>query len=80
MNLSTIPSKVYDHYHGLDFTTLEEAMYESIILCSSGTSQNPDYPTTFDSHLVAALGIPWAHAVSIRLVLESRSGWFVPSR
>ncbi|PIN16604.1 DNA repair protein RAD51/RHP55 [Handroanthus impetiginosus] len=28
----------------------------------------------FDSHLVAALGIQWAHAVSIRLVLESRSG------
>ncbi|KAI3461487.1 hypothetical protein Pfo_018150 [Paulownia fortunei] len=28
----------------------------------------------FDSHLVAALGIHWAHAVSIRLVLESRSG------
>ncbi|KAL8516133.1 hypothetical protein ACS0TY_014704 [Phlomoides rotata] len=27
-----------------------------------------------DSHLVAALGIHWAHAVSIRLVLESRSG------
>lgn len=28
----------------------------------------------FDYHLVAALGIHWAHAVSIRLVLESRSG------
>ncbi|CAH1418301.1 unnamed protein product [Lactuca virosa] len=28
----------------------------------------------FDSHLVAALGIHWAHAVTIRLVLESRSG------
>nr|GEU75519.1 pentatricopeptide repeat-containing protein At2g02750 [Tanacetum cinerariifolium] len=27
-----------------------------------------------DSHLVAALGIHWAHAVTIRLVLESRSG------
>ncbi|XP_071915666.1 DNA repair protein RAD51 homolog 2-like isoform X4 [Coffea arabica] len=36
--------------------------------------QNLDFPTTFDSHLVAALGIPWAHAVSIRLVLESKSG------
>ncbi|KAK6159310.1 hypothetical protein DH2020_006624 [Rehmannia glutinosa] len=31
-------------------------------------------PSKFDSHLVAALGIHWAHAVSIRLVLESRSG------
>ncbi|KAL4587609.1 hypothetical protein LXL04_000481 [Taraxacum kok-saghyz] len=29
---------------------------------------------SFDSHLVAALGIHWAHAVTIRLVLESRSG------
>ncbi|PWA64607.1 AAA+ ATPase domain-containing protein [Artemisia annua] len=27
-----------------------------------------------DSHLVAALGIHWAHAVTVRLVLESRSG------
>ncbi|KAK4441136.1 DNA repair protein [Sesamum alatum] len=31
-------------------------------------------PSNFDSHLVAALGIHWAHAVTIRLVLESRSG------
>ncbi|XP_009625924.1 DNA repair protein RAD51 homolog 2 isoform X1 [Nicotiana tomentosiformis] len=30
--------------------------------------------TNLDSHLVAALGIHWAHAVSIRLVFESRSG------
>ncbi|GMH11980.1 hypothetical protein Nepgr_013821 [Nepenthes gracilis] len=30
--------------------------------------------TRFDSHLVAALGIHWAHAVSIRLVLEAISG------
>ncbi|XP_072081635.1 DNA repair protein RAD51 homolog 2 isoform X2 [Arachis hypogaea] len=28
----------------------------------------------YDSHLVAALGINWAHAVTIRLVLEARSG------
>lgn len=28
----------------------------------------------FDYHLVAALGIHWAHAITIRLVLESRSG------
>lgn len=27
-----------------------------------------------DSHLVAALGLHWAHAVSVRLILESRSG------
>ncbi|XP_062171365.1 DNA repair protein RAD51 homolog 2 isoform X1 [Alnus glutinosa] len=28
----------------------------------------------YDSHLVAALGVHWAHAVTIRLVLESKSG------
>jgi hypothetical protein len=27
-----------------------------------------------ESHLVAALGIQWAHAVTIRLVFESHSG------
>ncbi|KAL2239786.1 UNVERIFIED_CONTAM: DNA repair protein RAD51, partial [Sesamum indicum] len=31
-------------------------------------------PPNFNSHLVAALGIHWAHAVTIRLVLEFRSG------
>lgn len=31
-------------------------------------------PERFDSHLVAALGINWAHAVTIRLVLEAHSG------
>ncbi|KAI4322203.1 hypothetical protein L6164_021920 [Bauhinia variegata] len=31
-------------------------------------------PATYDSHLVAALGINWAHAVTIRLVLEAKSG------
>ncbi|GLT43264.1 hypothetical protein SLA2020_172270 [Shorea laevis] len=32
-------------------------------------------PATYDAHLVAAaLGINWAHAVTIRLVLESKSG------
>ncbi|CAK9170196.1 unnamed protein product [Ilex paraguariensis] len=30
--------------------------------------------TRFDSHLVAALGIHWAHSVTIRLVLEAKSG------
>jgi RAD51-like protein 1 len=28
----------------------------------------------FESHLVAALGIQWAHAVTIRLVFEAHSG------
>ncbi|KAL1298566.1 hypothetical protein AAHE18_18G041800 [Arachis hypogaea] len=31
----------------------------------------------YDSHLVAALGINWAHAVTIRLVLEARSAHFL---
>ncbi|KAL6979277.1 DNA repair protein RAD51, partial [Sarracenia purpurea var. burkii] len=31
-------------------------------------------PKRFDSHLVPALGIHWAHAVTIRLVLEAKSG------
>lgn len=31
-------------------------------------------PERFESHLVAALGINWAHAVTIRLVLEAHSG------
>ncbi|KAL5549159.1 hypothetical protein UlMin_004390 [Ulmus minor] len=30
--------------------------------------------TGYDSHLIAALGINWAHAMTIRLVLESKSG------
>ncbi|WJX69385.1 DNA repair protein RAD51 [Trifolium repens] len=37
-------------------------------------STKKDIPVTFESHLVAALGINWAHAVTIRLVLESKSG------
>lgn len=32
--------------------------------------------TECDSHLVAALGIHWAHAVTIRLVLDSKSGLY----
>ncbi|KAF8725722.1 hypothetical protein HU200_020271 [Digitaria exilis] len=28
----------------------------------------------FDSHLIAALGIQWAHAITVRLVFESHSG------
>lgn len=39
--------------------------------CKGETTEDS---SKFDSHLVAALGIHWAHAVSIRLVLESRSG------
>ncbi|KAF8758191.1 hypothetical protein HU200_010633 [Digitaria exilis] len=31
----------------------------------------------FDSHLIAALGIQWAHAITVRLVFESHSGLFI---
>ncbi|PON62369.1 DNA repair protein [Parasponia andersonii] len=36
--------------------------------------QRTEDPAGYDSHLVAALGINWAHAVTIRLVLEAKSG------
>ena len=34
-------------------------------------------PSRYDSHLVAALGIHWAHAVTTRLVLEAKSGFHI---
>lgn len=37
-----------------------------------------EHTKTYDSHLVAALGINWAHAVTIRLVLEAKSGKVSP--
>ncbi|KAF8397619.1 hypothetical protein HHK36_016539 [Tetracentron sinense] len=36
--------------------------------------ESAEVPARLDSHLVAALGIHWAHAVTIRLVLETNSG------
>lgn len=41
------------------------------ILC---TVRSTEDPVGYDSHLVAALGINWAHSVTIRLVLEAKSG------
>ncbi|KAL0390478.1 UNVERIFIED_CONTAM: DNA repair protein [Sesamum calycinum] len=40
----------------------------------SSRAETIEDPSNFNSHLVAALGIHWAHAVTIRLVLEFRSG------
>ncbi|KAJ7947750.1 DNA repair (Rad51) family protein [Quillaja saponaria] len=37
-------------------------------------AETKDDTARYDSHLVAALGINWAHAVTIRLVLEATSG------
>ncbi|RDX64422.1 DNA repair protein RAD51-like 2, partial [Mucuna pruriens] len=49
---------------------------ESLVYSFQAQSRSiiKDNPATYDSHLVAALGINWAHAVTIRLVLEARSG------
>ncbi|KAL6532637.1 hypothetical protein OROHE_014059 [Orobanche hederae] len=49
----------------------EASRYMFQVQSRSGTIEDP---SKLESHLVAALGIQWAHAVSIRLVLESRSG------
>ncbi|XP_071720443.1 DNA repair protein RAD51 homolog 2-like isoform X2 [Rutidosis leptorrhynchoides] len=46
----------------------------------NSVSTTNDDSRQFDSHLVAALGIHWAHAVTVRLVLESRSGSFNTSQ
>ncbi|TYK14345.1 DNA repair protein RAD51-like protein 2 isoform X1 [Cucumis melo var. makuwa] len=37
-------------------------------------SESQEYSSGYDSHLVAALGVHWAHSVTIRLVLEVKSG------
>lgn len=37
-------------------------------------SEASENPLRFDSQLIAALGTNWAHAVTIRLVLEAKSG------
>ncbi|XP_031389314.1 DNA repair protein RAD51 homolog 2 isoform X2 [Punica granatum] len=39
-----------------------------------GRSKDTNDASRYDSHLVAALGIHWAHSVTIRLILESKSG------
>ncbi|KAK3008286.1 hypothetical protein RJ639_013279 [Escallonia herrerae] len=50
----------------------DEASRYSFQVQSKG--DNIEEITRSDSHLVAALGIHWAHAVTVRLVLEARSG------
>ncbi|XP_056166234.1 DNA repair protein RAD51 homolog 2 isoform X2 [Syzygium oleosum] len=45
------------------------------VLCAVGTRrQDLEDTSKYDSHLIAALGINWAHAVTIRLILETISG------
>ncbi|XP_048233490.1 DNA repair protein RAD51 homolog 2 isoform X2 [Ricinus communis] len=36
--------------------------------------ETQEEPEKYDSHLIAALGIHWAHAVTVRLVLEAKLG------
>ncbi|KAH7542563.1 hypothetical protein FEM48_Zijuj02G0087300 [Ziziphus jujuba var. spinosa] len=50
----------------------DEACHYSFQAQSRGKAT--EVPAGYDSHLVAALGIHWAHAVTIRLVLEAKSG------
>lgn len=51
--------------------------YKFILFCVvQSQDETKEDRTRYDSHLVAALGIHWAHAVTIRLVLESKSGWY----
>ena len=52
---------------------LTHVLYFFSVQSRCNTKENS---TRFDSHLVAALGIHWAHSVTIRLVLEAKSGWF----
>lgn len=60
-----------------DIFILEKlAIYVVISYAGQKASKDLEYPAS-DSHLVAALGIHWAHAVSVRLVFESRSGFLV---
>ncbi|XP_031286918.1 DNA repair protein RAD51 homolog 2 isoform X1 [Pistacia vera] len=48
--------------------------FQDFSFAGQGRGKIVEDPPKHDSHLVAALGIHWAHAVTIRLVLESKSG------
>lgn len=52
----------------------DEASRYSFQLTRKDETLELEDPSKFDNHLVAALGIHWSHAVSIRLVLEYKSG------
>ncbi|KAF6134863.1 hypothetical protein GIB67_002264 [Kingdonia uniflora] len=52
---------------------LESYIDCSSFLCSTGHEMGKDHGR-LGTHLVAALGIHWAHAVTIRLILEANSG------
>lgn len=50
---------------------------KNLLMCAAHKNIDTcDGSEKYDSHLVAALGINWAHAVTIRLVLEAKSGLF----
>ncbi|XP_047312038.1 DNA repair protein RAD51 homolog 2 [Impatiens glandulifera] len=50
--------------------SLSEASLYSFQVQNKGLHE----PVMYDSHLTAALGINWAHSVTIRIVLEAKSG------
>ncbi|KAL1826751.1 hypothetical protein ACET3Z_005163 [Daucus carota] len=66
--LSQIPVVLTNQVRSQSFDQISRYSFEGPIQFG-----NKD-PTRSDSHLVAALGINWAHAVTIRLVLEAISG------
>lgn len=48
-----------------------------IIITNTGQARNlTDHSERSDSHLVAALGFQWAHAITVRLIFEAHSGKF----
>lgn len=69
--LSRIPIVVTNQIRS---QTHDDSLFSFQHAAANSLQSRPDNPSRFDSHLVAALGIHWAHAVSIRLILEVRSG------
>ncbi|KAK4753807.1 hypothetical protein SAY87_001911 [Trapa incisa] len=46
----------------------------SLYSFQGGKGKDMEDDSRYDSHLVAALGINWAHSVTVRLILDSKSG------
>lgn len=67
--LSRIPVVVTNQVRSQNYS--EASQYSFQVQSKDATLETP---LRYDSHLVAALGINWAHAVTTRLVLEAKSG------
>lgn len=64
-------------FQGIIYKLSQDLVKHHVILHPTAVNNRSvtlEDPTAFDSHLVAALGIHWAHSVTVCLVLESRSG------